>query len=383
MERTLSPAKMSGYLFFVFYFLYYNPLFAKRSFPHPPHAMWWFVGYVVVYALNGFFLPEELVGDFIRFLFTILQLLLFFWIAADLLKDQKMAKTVLFTFSIGSAVLALGIVLGLPGFSATVDAGRLEALGDNANALGMLMALSAVMLIGLIVNINFSPFIRKLALPTLMLPVFVVMVQTGSRGAIAVFLIGCLVYLLPYWRSKRGLISIFLAILGIGAVTYLAATNPDVSERWQQTYYEGRLANREIIFPTAIEMILERPIFGWQPIEFSIELGFRSGFRKGSDAHNLYLHLLLEVGLVGAISFLIGLGLCGWAAWKARGGNLGLLPLALFLTLLAANMSGTGLKQKSLWLVLALALAAASTAAGVGRQQSYVFLVGRPLKNKS
>src|SRR5262249_3510321 len=87
------------------------------------------------------------------------------------------------------------------------------------------------------------------------------------------------------------------------------------------------------------------------------------------DAHNLVLHLFLEVGLIGAMPFLIGLGLCARAAWKGRSGRLGVLPLALLLTVFAINLAHTWLSHKLMWLVLALALATASAShRGQGRR---------------
>ena len=106
-------------------------------------------------------------------------------------------------------------------------------------------------------------------------------------------------------------------------------------------------------------MISEKPLFGWRPVEFWYELG-KTGLwviRRIRDAHNLYLHLLLEVGFVGAIPFVIGLWLCVRAAWRGRNGTFGLLPLALVLAVLAGNMSATDIARKHLWFVLAIAVA--------------------------
>ncbi len=105
-------------------------------------------------------------------------------------------------------------------------------------------------------------------------------------------------------------------------------------------------------------MISEKPLLGWRPVVLWYELGTRtrSPFIV-RDAHNLFLHLLLEVGLLGAMPFLIGLGLCVRAAWTARVRSLGLFPLVWLITMIAANMSDTMLSTKSLWLVLILSLA--------------------------
>ncbi|MGH7775247.1 MAG: hypothetical protein ACREQA_23720, partial [Candidatus Binatia bacterium] len=131
MTGYLSLAKISGLLFFAIYFLHHTPLSHKRSIPSIPHAMWWFLGYIVVYTLKGFFVPAELLLDFFVRLFSLLQLAVFFWIASDVLKDGKTAVNVLLTYSIACIVIALGNILELPGFSQTILPGRVTALGEN------------------------------------------------------------------------------------------------------------------------------------------------------------------------------------------------------------------------------------------------------------
>lgn len=382
MSGMLSIPKISGYLFFAFYLLYYNPFFNGRAFPRIPHAMWWFLAYAAVFALNGFFVSEEFVGDFFTRSLTLMQLVVFFWIASDLLKDKKIARRVLLTYVIASVLLALGIILKISGFYAELEPGRAIALGENPNVLAENTAVAVVILVGLRLYTSYKHFMSKILLLVLTLPLLAAMVATGSRGGVLAFMTGCVVYLLPYWRSKRTLTAIFFVMLGIVTVVYMIASDPEFLERWQTTYYEGSLAGREKIMPAAIEMALERPIFGWQPVAFLYELGFRSyGIWGQMDAHNLYLHLLMEVGLVGAIPFLVGLWLCGWSAWRARLGDLGLLPLALLFTVLASGMSGTTLVWKTQWLVLALTLAAASAVPGGWGKRSAALLIGRPLKS--
>src|SRR5207244_13447285 len=53
-------------------------------------------------------------------------------------------------------------------------------------------------------------------------------------------------------------------------------------------------------------------------------------------------------------------GFCLRAAWQARRGSQGVLPLAMIVTVLMANMSGLWLYKKLNWIVLAYALASCS-----------------------
>ena len=85
-------------------------------------------------------------------------------------------------------------------------------------------------------------------------------------------------------------------------------------------------------------------------------LGRRLG-RSKMDTHNLFLWLFTEQGIVGAAPFCIGLALCSRAAWRARRGPRGLLPLALLVAILTVNMSGTYYVAKWFWFILAYCLA--------------------------
>ena len=100
------------------------------------------------------------------------------------------------------------------------------------------------------------------------------------------------------------------------------------------------------------------------------------------DAHNLFLYLFLEGGIVGTMPFLMGLWLCGQSAWKGRSKPLGLLPLALLCAVLASSMTHTDLRRKPFWLVLALASAATPLTAGDTTQHK-MLLIRRPARHET
>jgi O-antigen ligase len=171
---------------------------------------------------------------------------------------------------------------------------------------------------------------------------------------------------------------IFLAIAVGSVVTYLVLTNPTILERFQESS-RGDLSGRQVILPAAIDMMLQRPVIGWQPIVYWEELGRRVGQIWGArDAHNMILHVLLELGLVGAIPFLLGVGFCVLSAWRARQGTFGNLPLALLTMTLVANLSHTFLARKPQWMVFALAIAAGYAAR---RSLASAFLIRQPLRS--
>jgi O-antigen ligase len=368
---TSAPLLFSnavGLLFFATYFWHYNPLLVqisaqRRAWPSPPRVFWWFLAYVVIYFLSALLLPEKFAPSFSGRLFTLLQLLIFFWVAADLCKEERIMRQVLLTYAVASSLLAVGMLLQLPAFSPSFEdirgVERSSVMGYNGNMLSTLWALAVVALAGLCLHPAYR-LITKLLYTCLALMILAAMVKTGSRSGMGALLIGFLVYLVPHWRAQRKLGTVLLGLLGIAAAVYFIMHSSSATQRWKETY-EGQLDGREKIVPAALKMFIESPLVGWQPVRFQYELGRRLG-TETRDAHNLFLHLLLEVGIVGTVPFLIGFWMCAQEAWQARTGRLGLLPIALFLTALAGTMTHTYLLQKWFW--LALACTATSLAAG-------------------
>jgi O-antigen ligase len=346
-----------GFLLFAIYFGYHNPFFGKRSFPRFPRVIIWFMIYVAVYALNGFFLPAERLDEFFTRLSTLVAMIIFLWIASDILKDEKMLEKALLAYCIGTSIIALGLVLSIPGFTTTGEVGI-----DRVSVIGMspyTLALAVVALLGLWQNLSHKRLVASVWMFGSIFAVSLATVYSGSRGGVVMLMLGLSVYTVPYWKNRWRLSAGIVALIGMAGLAYIAAMTPAFSERWREYTEEDDTSGRDLIYGEAFDMISERPLVGWQPVEFWYELGSRTGIRNGRDAHNIFLHVLLEVGIVGAAPFLIGLWLCGKGAWNARNRNLGLLPLALLVASLAGGMSMTPIYLKPLWFVLAVTVAAA------------------------
>jgi O-antigen ligase len=364
-SHVLTISKVVGLVFVGFFLFFYNPLALRvpkiRAFPGPPTAAWWLFGYIAIYIANGLLISEEVFRSFVGRLLTLVQLIFLFCVVCRLLEDTRLLKCALLAFSAATVMVTLGMLLNVAGFSQNVAGDRETALGQNANVMGGLIALGAVILIGLSISGTFKHTAVRITLALMAVPVLLAIAATGSRAAISIFIVGSSVYLL---QSSRRVMAMTLAACAIGGMAFVVIRSPTASTRWQMTFEEGHLSGRDKIFAAAAEMFLERPMSGWRPYEFQAELGTRVGQIWGTkDAHNLYFHVLLEVGLVGAGPFFVALVLCGRAAWRARKGTFGLMPLALLLTMLAANMSGTWLVRKPLWFVLAVTVASESALA--------------------
>jgi O-antigen ligase len=357
-EQGMTLPKLLGFLFVVAY-LFSDGFPLKLSLPVIPTALWWFLGYLLIYIANGLFVRDETIRQYVTRMVSVSQQLVLFWFASDLLRDANFAKKCLLTVVGACAVLALGTLLNLPGFAPEHATDRLAATGSNANDVGAWMAYAGIVVVGFyIIQTGWSAK-AKLVLLLSAIPILYAMVATGSRGAIGSFIIGIGFFFVPHRGSKKQMMSFGLALAGILAIVYLVVHDPATASRWTKTVEEGD--SRWPIYATAWNMFEEKPLVGWGGAEARKELGLRLAYRsQNRAAHNFILHLLIEVGLVGTIPFMIAVWLCVRAAWKGRVDRFGLLPFALLMALLAYNMTHTGLSEKMFWLFLGFAVAASS-----------------------
>jgi hypothetical protein len=346
-------------------------LFLKR----PPKAFWCFAIYIFLIGIFGLFgileAPQD--TEFSRAIttqiFRFFQLLIFFYIAYRLMTFEPIVKPTLLIFAIACVLVALLEASGV--ITIEVDpkdaaAGRMSMFGDNPNLLATLLGAGLLSLVGLAYGgKDMSMKVRLLAWLTSGLLLLAV-VRTGARGNLLALMLALMVLTVkPSFiieRMKTILIA-FLVIVSMAVASYQIDA---VRERWERTVYEGDVAGRQILLPAAWGMFLEKPIIGWGPVSQNREMAARTG-RPGGDVHNLYLWLLLELGLLGASPFFIGLWFCWRSAWHARRSVQGSLPLALLFFLLAVNMKGTYLYVKLSWVVLAYALASSSYAIASSR----------------
>lgn len=353
-------------------FLLATLLEPRACYARKPLVLLWFAAYLYAYwlsaALNG---DDHIATDLItpdywaqvvkQFL-QILQVIVVFWAASNLLRSPKLARTMLTTLATASATFALLPVLGIARTARAVWGGgeRITALGQNANVSATIMAAGLVALVGLQYGLSRAPAWRRaLTWPVIALLV-VGVVDTGSRSAMVSLALGLTVFAVAGAPTTRArLRNVFLAALLLGLIVSVAYNSPVVRRRFQEAVEQGALAGRERIYPALVQMFAERPLVGWGPVNNKYELGIRldERIRRRRDAHNLILEVLTTSGVLGAVPFVVGVGLCVIAAWGARRRAHGTLPIALTALILASNLSANYIASKLLWLTLAYGLA--------------------------
>jgi len=293
-------------------------------------------------------------------IFTQTQLLVLFWISYNLMRYEQIGKGTLGALAVSCFVLAALQVLGI---TSTTYQGRVTSLGVNPNTIAGVLSIGLLALVGLAYGQkNIDIKVRRLAWLSFGVLVAAI-IATGSRGAIIALMVGLVAFLLRGRSLATKLKAGLIVLVSISSLVWASYQIEYVRERWERTFAEGDVAGREHIFREAWSLFEEKPLFGWGPIGCWYELSARLGDPKWSkDPHNLYLWILVETGLLGAIPFFSGLWLCVHAAWRTRHGIHGILPLMMIFCLLVINLKGTWLTGKLFWIVLAYALASGSYA---------------------
>lgn len=353
-EDYLSLSKIAGLFFGL------TALLRRRlCFQRPPKPFWYFFGYLSVVLMMIPFQEAPFFFESVTRLITLTQLLLLFWISYNLMGDERVVKGTLVSLIMACTGLAILMFLGVGSTYTIYTQDRDTALGTNPNLLATVLSLGLLALVGLAFGRQKGDFKAFLLMAACSGLVAIGIVRTGSRGAAIALIVGLLVF--PLKRTRRLGAKLMLVLVGAAAIGFLVWASyrtESVRERWESTFATGETAGRDEIFSEAWGMFLEKPLQGWGPTTHLYELGGRLGLRY-RDPHSLYLWVLTETGILGAIPFFVGLWLCLRAAWKSRDGLQGVLPLALLLCLLINNLKGTGIDNKLLWIVLAYALASA------------------------
>jgi O-antigen ligase len=341
-------------------FLLVTLLHPRRCYGRLPAPVWWFGLYLLAFLLTLILQSEHIPGGLSEFV-IVLQGVLVFLAAANLMQDQRVARRALVILVAACGVRAALPFVGLARTTSAVWTGgeRVSALGQNANSAAMILAAGLVALVGLTLVRGRRRAVSLVFAGLLGALLGLAILETGSRGGFLALLGGLLVFALAArtWgqRVRNGVI----AALAITLLTLSAFRLPVMKNRLVESVTTGNLAGREQLYPALWTMFLERPVLGWGPMTNTHEVALRIGERERPKraAHNLVLELLTSGGLVATLPFLIGGWLAAQSAWRARAGVHGVLPMALFCALFVANMSGDWIASKLLWLVLAYAFA--------------------------
>jgi O-antigen ligase len=353
-------------------FLLTTALQPRVAYGRIPAAVGWFFAYLYVVVLAAVVQHTAYGSELLKFFLVLLQGILVLWSAANLMRNETVARGVWISLGLACGALALLSIAGVGRTAHLQYTGgeRLTVFGQNANNTAMILSAGFVALGGLAYVLHPSwPRRRWLVWPVAG-AIGMAMIETGSRGGLLSVAAGLLVLMLSGRTGWLRVRNIAVGTIAIGALLWASYSSTLMRNRLEQTAEQGNLAGRERIFPELLRMFRERPLIGWGAITNKYELGLRLHEIRfpRRDAHNMVLEVLTSTGVLGTVPFLVGVGLCALAAWRARRRLHGILPLALVAVVLAANMSGNRIASKVFWVVFAYAMAAATYPAEPSRQ---------------
>jgi O-antigen ligase len=342
-----------------------------------PLAFWCFALFAWLYIVFGVrtdHVPEMVVNGL-----RLIQLVLLFLLASNLLRHESIARNSLIAFVL--ACTSLSLLQRLELISTWTVAGgvfRMSALGQNPNMLAHHMALGITAALGLAIASRTLAGSWHLVLSLVAIPVVALLtstlVYTASRAGLLAAATGATVLALASATKGRGN-PVRAVAVSIGAAALLTAgvyRVPAMATRLEAAIQAQDLTLREEILPASWTMFLEKPLVGWGPVNHMYELATRVPRRDlpYRETHNVALELLTETGIVGALPFLVAMAICILSAWRGRRGPLGALPFALALIVLGNRMSTAGIYTKAHWLALAFALAAGTASGDVRRSDA-------------
>lgn len=309
--------------------------------------------------------PGTVFGDAGRYALNAL----LFLIACGVLRKRRDVMWVIAAFLAGAAISAAWGIVVPPASTASTDLARASGTIGDPNETAAVLVAALPLAIALAAGRGWPPALRWLGAATAGLSVAGVLLSASRGGFVALIVVLAVALVLAgRWRAKL-LLVVPVVVLVCGG--YLLA-NPAVLQR--VTASDGG-TGRTDLWAVALRMIEDRPVLGVGAGNFantSIRYLLRSGALKRSDliantpkvAHNTYLTVIAELGVVGALLFgallAIALG-CGWRAMRLfarqRDGPMEMLARAWMIAmagLLTADAFLSAEFSKQLWLLLAL-----------------------------
>ncbi len=254
-------------------------------------------------------------GSFGTFLIVLQALVLVAFMAAFIRTIPDCLRVM---YTVALAMAAVGIL------SLVVGGGRMGdtrlGLGGGGDTLADANFLCLYILIGLPflwLSASMKTGFKKVALLSLMLPMFAGAARTGSRMGLLTLVAGLLLYLIFASAKQRIVVIAGGVIFLVLAVFFLPQR---IRERFT-TYFEAHSAQAEEAAASAearkqllirsLELTAEHPLFGVGPGQFPVaeagEAKEESQRAMWHHTHNSYTQLSSETGITGLVLFVIAL----------------------------------------------------------------------------
>ena len=271
------------------------------------------------------------------------------------LYDRKALSYCMYGMAFGGVLMSIFFALGI-GISIGDDF-RLVMFGENSNALGIYMGLSAIVILNdFILNDELNLGKYKLLFLIAFVPIVSLMFATGSRTAFLIFALSVIV-IIGFYPTKSVFGKITFVIVGLICCIYVLNKLEDsgsiLIERLTTTIEEGNTSGRDDITKSLIPYVLQSPVWGYgqtgyvnvakQALNHVSILG---GVVYGFSPHNVIMEILLYTGFIGLVFWLKFWWKIGEESWILFLKKRLLMPGLMCVPMLACILSGQLLTAK-------------------------------------
>lgn len=327
----------------------------KACFQTIPRAFWGLAWYVAAYSLSQLWVPQALDGRFMEHQMTMIQMAALFLVSVNLFENEDYRERVLGAYGWAVTLVAAATLTGLLG-DTDLEKGRNTLAGQDPNLTAALFAVGALTLVAQ--SNLLTPPGAVLRLPLTLGAVAVLtlgILDTGSRGGLLALVAGITgLAVCGGERTRRARPLIVLVMVGLLGVLLAQEFkgNTNTANRLERAWTEGDTTGRTGIYDAAWNMFLDKPLMGHGGVNNRFTLGAQLN-KDFLEAHNMFLSVLTEVGLIGALPLILSFFYVLWGAWRARAA----VAFAPLCALLVMNVSVTGTREKVFWVILAAAAA--------------------------
>lgn len=317
--------------------------------PHPLHIL---VLLFFIWGILTFLWSKDISLSSVR-LWTNIQMLIMIFLLFEFSQTEKRWKYLFQSYVLGAYVSAISTIINFLTNYQDLSYVRYTATGYNAGALGTILALGIP--IAWFLSLDLQNKLMVVINRLYVIIAFITIPLTGTRTAFFASIVA-LIYILWSSRSLSILGKIMLFILCCTTVSVMLNFIPEsLWERIGNTSDQissGDLTGRVYIWKGALTLISEHPFFGIGVGAFQSAISQLIG--ENLVAHNSFLSILTELGLLGFtifIALLLGL-ILKLISYKSNSHKIFLLTLFL-MWLIGANF-GSDEYTKTTWFLFSL-----------------------------
>jgi O-antigen ligase len=368
----------------------YRCLTGKFSIFSTVSKLWW-----ALLLFNG--ISIGLSGIFGEFREMEFRFLYFFILASGLLAlsknlDANLWKSIRWLLVVPSAGSLICILLApqlvllndyesfIPGLTS-----RLFGLSEHANGIGLLAVIA--------IALECSPIVRSRPSLLILLHLTVLILSQSKTAWVALFIVLPLVRwhwltsgsaAQSSWNRKAWLLlSMIFAALVVSLLGVLAASS-DTVQRVMESKSVYTLTGRVRIWEITLQEFYRSPILGYGPSIWDMQFRMAQGLPFVGQAHNQFVHILGQSGILGFASMILYLVVLGLIAIRARIGDQG-LSMGLFALLLFRCLTESPLRMVGImsWeSLLQLLLLTSAACYGIRSSNVTVAMDMRPFKSR-